>query len=121
MAANIIRLRNMVFHGYHGVYPAEREIGQRFEVDVEVRLKDFPQGQSDLLSDTVDMYELHDAVRDIIMNKRYKLIEALAEHVANCLLEQFKIDELLIRIRKPYSPIKGISDGIEVEIVRKAG
>ncbi len=121
MAANIIRLRNMVFHGYHGVYPAEREIGQRFEVDVEVYLDDFPQGQSDLLRDTIDMYELHNAVQEIIMQKRFKLIEALAEHVAASLIEQFEIQEILVRIRKPYSPIKGISDGIEVEIVRKAG
>ncbi|MCA9732899.1 MAG: dihydroneopterin aldolase [Deferribacteres bacterium] len=120
MAANTIRLRNMLFHGYHGVYEEEQEIGQRFEVDVEIFLAEFPQGKSDLLRDTIDMYEVHNAVKDIVVNTRFKLVEALAEYIAEVLLERFAIPEILIRIRKPHSPIKGISEGIEVEIVRKA-
>ncbi|KAA3612292.1 MAG: dihydroneopterin aldolase [Calditrichaeota bacterium] len=120
MAANVIRLRNMVFHGYHGVYDEEREIGQRFEVDVEVFTDNFPQGQSDLLRDTVDMYEVHNVVKEVIIGTRYKLVEALAEYIAATLIEKFNIPEVLVRIRKPHSPIKGISDGLEVEIVRKA-
>ena len=31
-----ITLCNMVFRGRHGVHPAERELGQRFDIDVEL-------------------------------------------------------------------------------------
>ena len=27
-------LKNMVFYGYHGAYAAEKEMGQKFEVDL---------------------------------------------------------------------------------------
>ncbi|HBL37468.1 MAG TPA: dihydroneopterin aldolase, partial [Firmicutes bacterium] len=31
-------LQNMIFYGYHGVFAAEKELGQRLEVDVELQL-----------------------------------------------------------------------------------
>ena len=35
MADDRIVLEGMVFYGYHGVSPAEQELGQRFVVDLE--------------------------------------------------------------------------------------
>ena len=32
----IIRLKNMQFFGYHGVYDHEKEVGAPFEVDIEI-------------------------------------------------------------------------------------
>ena len=32
----IIKLKNMQFYGYHGVYDHEKKLGTPFEVDVEV-------------------------------------------------------------------------------------
>jgi dihydroneopterin aldolase len=37
-AQDRILLEGMVFHGRHGTLPAERELGQPFVVDVELRL-----------------------------------------------------------------------------------
>ena len=36
------------------------------------------------------------------------------------MLKQFEIPKVLIRVRKPNSPVKGIAGGLEVEIVRTA-
>ncbi len=33
---DIIKLTNIVFYAHHGYYEAERELGQRFELDIEV-------------------------------------------------------------------------------------
>ena len=38
MAADLVRLNKMVFHGYHGYWEEERQVGQRFEVDVELEV-----------------------------------------------------------------------------------
>ena len=32
----IIRLKNMTFYGYHGVYDFEKEKGTDFEIDLEL-------------------------------------------------------------------------------------
>ena len=118
MAEDIIKLKRMLFHAYHGVWDEEREVGQRFEVDVELFMDISPAGRTDALKDTIDLYKLYDAVEDIVVNRNYKLVETLAETIAKELLAQFPIPKLLVRVRKPNSPIRGISDGIEVEILR---
>jgi len=32
----VIRLKNMLFYGYHGVNESEKELGGKFEVDLEL-------------------------------------------------------------------------------------
>ena len=49
-----ILLNGMTFYGYHGVRPEEKELGQRFVVDVEMELDLRAAGTSDDLTDTVD-------------------------------------------------------------------
>ncbi|MDP6495393.1 MAG: dihydroneopterin aldolase, partial [Dehalococcoidia bacterium] len=44
----------MVFYGYHGVNPQEKELGQSFVVDVELEVELTVPGRSDDLKDTVD-------------------------------------------------------------------
>ena len=38
MGRDLIRLCNMQFYGRHGVNPEEQVLGQRFEVDVDLRV-----------------------------------------------------------------------------------
>ena len=35
-----VRILNMMFYGFHGVYEYEREQGQKFFIDVEIETKD---------------------------------------------------------------------------------
>jgi len=120
MPSDVLRLNNMVFHAYHGVWDAEREVGQRFQIDVEIRRDLSYAGRTDLLKDTVDLYKVYDVIERIVTGRKFKLVEALAESIANVLLEEFGLTSLVVRVRKPNSPIRGISDGIEVEIHRTA-
>lgn len=108
----------MTFHAYHGVWDEEREIGQRFEVDVELKIDAQAATKSDRLKDTVDLYAVFEAVKNVVLNGKFLLLETMAEKVAQTILQKFKVEEALVRVRKPHAPIGGIQDGIEVEIVR---
>jgi dihydroneopterin aldolase len=114
-----IRLNKMVFRGYHGVWDEERQVGQRFEVDVEFILDINAAAKSDNIKDTIDLYKVYQAVENIVTKKSFKLVETLAQKIAAALLRQFPIHDLRVRVRKPNSPVPGICDGIEVEIVRQ--
>lgn len=46
-------LRGLKFHGYHGVKPEERKLGQKFLVDVDAWMDLQAAGISDRLSDTI--------------------------------------------------------------------
>jgi len=118
MTSDVLRLKNMTFHAYHGVWDEEREIGQRFEVDVEIKSDVRTAAETDKLKDTVDLYAVFEKVEGVMSNGKFRLVETMAERIAKEILLTFKVPEVLVRVRKPHAPIRGIQDGIEVEIVR---
>lgn len=120
MNDDVVRLRNMTFHAYHGVWDAEKEIGQRFEVDLDLKVDVQRAAETDKLKNTVDLYAVFKAVEQVIVHAKYNLVETMAEKVAQRVLKDFATNEVLVRVRKPHAPIRGIQDGIEVEIVRQA-
>jgi 7,8-dihydroneopterin aldolase/epimerase/oxygenase len=112
-------LHNMVFRGRHGVHPAERTLGQRFEIDVELGLDLSPAMASDALHDTVDYGRVHAIVREEVEDHQYQLIEALAGAMVRRLMAEFPITSVLVRVRKPQVPLAGILSFAAVEIQRR--
>ena len=115
-----IVLRDMVFYGYHGVFEAEREIGQRFEVDVELHLDLRSIGRADDIELTINYVDVYTVVKEIVEEQEYHLVERLAEAIADQILTAYDVEAVVVRVRKPHAPIGGISAGVEVEIRRHA-
>ncbi|MCT4563942.1 MAG: dihydroneopterin aldolase [Maledivibacter sp.] len=114
-----IIMKNLAFFGYHGVLQEENTLGQKFFVDIEIFVDLRKAGLSDRVEDTVHYGEVYEKVKDIVENKRFKLIEALAENIAKTILEDFlTVNEICVKIRKPEAPVKGIFDYFAVEIRR---
>lgn len=114
-----ILFHKMEFYGYHGVYPEENKLGQRFFVDLELALDLSPAGQSDDLSKTVDYAEVYQLVQTEVEGEPCALIETLAEGIAGKLLATFSLlEEVRIRITKPDPPIPGHYQSVGVEIRR---
>ena len=110
----------MEFYGYHGVFPEENRLGQRFFVDVEIGMDLSIAGKSDHLEDTVNYADLYQLVQQVMENQRYQLIETAAEQCAQGILGQFsEVQEVLIRLIKPDPPIPGHYRSVGVEIKRK--
>ena len=116
---DIIRLKNMQFYGFHGVSESEKHLGGRFEVDLEMELSLKKSCDSDDLNDTVDYEKIYKIVDSCIKKDKFYLIEALANSIAVDILDIFPINSLLVRVRKPHAPVKGVLDTVEVELERK--
>ena len=115
-----IRLHNMIFYAYHGVYGAEKELGQKFAVDVELELDLQPAGRSDDLDLAVDYSGVYAVVRDIVEEGDFSLLEGLAETIAQEILGSFSsVDGVTVRVRKPHVAMGGLLDYAEVEIHRR--
>lgn len=109
-------LKNMVFYGYHGAFSAEQELGQRFEVDLEVYTNLQATGDdTELAFNYVDAYTL---VKDIVEEREFSLPEALAETIAGQILSMFDVKQVVVRVRKSFVPVGGVMDYLEVEITR---
>ena len=74
---------------------------------------------SDNLNDTVDYEQIYKPVDSCIKKDKFYLIEALANSIASDILQNFPINSLLVRVRKPHAPVKGVLDTVEVELERK--
>jgi dihydroneopterin aldolase len=113
-------MRHMEFYGYHGVYPEENKLGQKFCVDLELSLDLSAAGKSDRLEDTINYAEVYGLVKSIVEGKPFQLIEALAEHVASRVLQTYtRVNDLTIRVTKPNPPLPIGFDGVAVELTRK--
>jgi len=113
-----IRIMNMTFYGHHGVEESERELGGRFAVDVELYLDLEPAGSTDDLTKTVDYKAVYKLVREMEGARNYELVEALAHDVAESIIAQFAVDEVVVRVRKQSVPLGGLIDYTEAEIRR---
>ncbi|HSF33041.1 MAG TPA: dihydroneopterin aldolase [Candidatus Tectomicrobia bacterium] len=114
-----IILYNMVFRGHHGARPAERELGQRFEIDVELGLALDRAMASDALQDTVDYSRAYAIVREEAEDHQYHLIEGLAGAIVRRLMAELSVASVLVRVRKPQVPLSGILSYTAVEIQRR--
>lgn len=108
----------MMFYGYHGVHLYERQHGQRLYFDLELTLNLEAAGKSDDLAKTVDYTKVYSAVKDIVENKQYQLLETLAERIAEAVLLFNLIQKVKVKVRKPLVPVSGQIDYMEIEIVR---
>ncbi|MEE3233011.1 MAG: dihydroneopterin aldolase [Candidatus Latescibacterota bacterium] len=118
MPTDYIRLHNMRFYAYHGVFPEEKKLGQCFEIDIEIGCDLSTAGQNDDLENSVDYSQVYSVVRACVEDKQFGLLEALAEHIAETIHENWKPNNLTLRVRKPSPPIPGNLDSVEIEITR---
>jgi dihydroneopterin aldolase len=115
-----IILDGMQFYGYHGVFPEENKLGQRYQVDVEMHMPLAKPGASDKIEHTVNYAEAYEIIKAIVEQQVFKLIEALAERIASELLQTYtSINEITVCVVKPHPPVAMFFDGVKVQIHRK--
>ncbi|WP_042453871.1 dihydroneopterin aldolase [Neobacillus dielmonensis] len=114
-----IYVTGMEFYGYHGVFPEETVLGQRFIVDLTVSLDLKRAGETDNLNYSVNYGELYQLCKEVTEGKPKKLVEAVAESIASSVLERFQsVVEATVKVIKPDPPIPGHYDSVAVEITR---
>jgi len=96
-----VAVRGLECFGYHGVFPEERENGQRFVVDLEMTLIETSATRTDHLADTVDYEAIVEAVASILEGPSVSLLEHLAALVADRVMAEPRVLEVAVTVRKP--------------------
>jgi len=115
-----IIVKNIKAYGYHGALTEENILGQNFYADVVLHKPLQRAGLTDDLTKSISYVDVYYDVEDIIKNKKFKLIEALAEMIAHTLLVKYSIEKVEVEIRKPGAPINGNFDYVGVAITRES-
>jgi dihydroneopterin aldolase len=116
MAHYKVSLENIRLYGYHGASENERELGQRFEIDVEITADLSQAVAADSMAKTVNYEQVYRLVEAEVVHEKYHLLETMADKIARDLLIKFDAEEVVVRIRKPSVPIAGAIDHVEVEV-----
>lgn len=114
-----IRIDNLEVYAYHGVFPEENEKGQTFYVNMVLYLDTREAGKQDELTLSTHYGEVCHLVTDWMQKHTCKLIETVAENVAEEVLKQFPpVQALDVEIRKPEAPIGLPFESVSVRIHR---
>ena len=113
-----IYIRDLEFIGYHGVFEEEKKLGQKFYLSLELST-DLREANDDITK-TTHYGEVAETVKKIFFQKKYDLIETLAEDIAREVLLSFPlIKEVKLEIKKPWAPVGLPLKDVAVEITRK--
>ncbi|WP_042228092.1 dihydroneopterin aldolase [Paenibacillus popilliae] len=114
-----MQLHRMEFFGKHGVFAEERTLGQRWIVDLDLQIDLQKAGQSDKLEDSVHYGEVFYSVKSIVEEQSYLLVEALAERIAETLLDGYPAIQVAhVRVTKPHPPFDIHFQGVTIDITR---
>lgn len=115
-----IKINGIKTYAYHGVFDAERQLGQFFITDVVMYLDLGEASKNDDLEQTVHYGEAYAMIEEIIKGESVNLIEHLAEKVSVSLFDQYdKIIKTEVTITKSNPPIEGNYDNVSITLNRK--
>ena len=115
-AVDRIVLTGLEFHAFHGVFGEEAKLGGRFIVDVEMTVS-FAGAVK--IEDTVHYGEVYELVKLEVTQTRHDLIETLANNIAaQVLAAHAPVQQLTVRVHKPFAPVQGIFRDVFVEVTR---
>ena len=113
-----VSLRGIDVYAHHGVHPAERELGQRFVIDVDLWADCSAAADSDSLGQALDYTAVHRAVNEGTAGTSFQLLEALAGHLCKLLLGSFPVETVRVRVSKPNPPIANFLGRASVTFTR---
>lgn len=117
---DVIRLKDLTVFGHYGVSPAEREVGQKIQLDVELHADLGAACRSDSLGDTINYESVYANVMEVVSDKKHRLLESLGEDICFRLLESFPVSEVTVSLRKLTLPFPNNMAYVEVCISRNA-
>lgn len=116
------RISRLALHGRHGALEAERSLGQRFFLDLEITADIGNALETDEVADTLHYGQAIKAATAAFNERPFNLIEAAAGHVADDLLARFPaIRSVRVTVHKPSAPVAAIIDDLAATIERHRG
>ncbi|HEV2752265.1 MAG TPA: dihydroneopterin aldolase [Solirubrobacteraceae bacterium] len=114
-----IEVSGLSLYTHHGVSEAEREVGQRLVIDLTLEAGEPDATVTDLVEDTVDYAEVCSLVTLVAQRRSYATLERLCAAIADRLLDDFRLESVVVKVTKPEPPIPLAVEEVAVEIWRE--
>jgi dihydroneopterin aldolase len=113
-----IEVRGLRVVGTHGLLPEEQSRAQPFEIDLDVDADLSVAGRTDAIEETVDYGEVVLRASAVVTGHSYRLLEALAEGIAEAVLADGRVTSVGVAVRKLQPPVAADVGSVGVRITR---
>ena len=116
-----IFIREFRVDAWVGIYEWEKQRPQTLEMDIEIGIPGNEVGRTDNIHDTVHYGEVVERIAADLRSRKFRLLEALAEHVCAVITGDFKAPWVRLSVAK-LAHIRGVRKvGVTFERRRDAG
>ena len=110
-----IFLREIKLEAKVGIYRRERVTSQLIELDLDIALPSAAAFRSGKVADTIDYAVVVQRLRDELAVQRFGLVEELAEHIAQLVLDEYGAPWVRVSVAK-LGILKGVRHvGVTIE------
>jgi len=95
-----IQIRDLRVETLIGIHKRERHVAQTVSIDLEIGLPGTAVFKSDKVADTIDYEQVALKIRALAADGHYRLVETLAERIAQLLLEEFGAPWVKVSVAK---------------------
>ncbi len=99
-AMDIIFLRELKVETLIGVYEWEKRVPQTLQLDLEVALPDSRACETDDINDALNYADIVRHIQSALASRHFNLLEALAEHIAQIIIQDFKAPWVKVSVAK---------------------
>jgi len=117
MSQDKIFLEALEVHCLIGIFDWERKIKQKILIDLEFPADIRKAAKTDRIQDTIDYKKIAKRTIEFTAKSKFFLVETLAEKLAQMILSEFRLPQIMIRISKPGA-IRG-ANNVGVQITRR--
>jgi dihydroneopterin aldolase len=114
-ALDLVFIEGMVCETVIGIYSSELHRPQPLRIDLAAGVPRSPACRSDRISDTIDYGSVREALLLLMQTHGVKLLEALAEAIAQMLLRDFGAHWVRVAVAKPrkFDDVEAMGVAIE--------
>lgn len=98
-----------------GIYEWEKRVPQAVRFNLEIGIPDRRSPHSNAIDDTIDYAKVVSRIEHSLREHHFSLLEALAEHVAGLIVEEFKSPWAKVSVAK-LAPLRNVKSlGVTIE------
>ena len=118
-------VRDLVLQASIGIYPHEHASRQRVRINIDLGVTDetalaMLAVGADELSRVVDYEKIAQAARTIVGDGHTRLVETLAEKIAESCLSDTRVKSVCVRVEKLDIFVDAVSAGVEIERLQRS-
>jgi len=115
MTMDLVFIEDLRIQTVIGVFDWEREITQTISLDLQMAFDISAAAASDDIVDTLDYKSVSKRLIQFVEGSEFQLVEALAEHCATIVLEEFPVSWVHLKLSKPGAVRGSSAVGVIIE------